>query len=197
MKRSLFATVLLGGSASNSIPSWGRSSLKTDKRRGRFKFVGDPHSALSHTPPWGRSSLQTRGRANQLYGQSWQHSHTNHTCSLKYAAACRQKTWAIQVCGQSSQCACTHKNRKNMWLHRGREDHIPHSSRRNSTHIHRVGQNRIYTPYMTVYLVIPLPKIPYMHRIYMVLANPTYTLSKRGTFRRVRHSTLTLATAWQ
>jgi len=37
----------------------------------------------------------------------------------------------------------------------------------------RVGQNRIYTPYMTVYLVISLPKIPYKHRIYMVLANPT------------------------
>jgi hypothetical protein len=42
--------------------------------------------------------------------------------------------------------------------------------------ITRVGQNRIYTPYMTVYLVISLPKIPYIHRIYMVLANPTYHL---------------------
>ena len=41
-------------------------------------------------------------------------------------------------------------------------------------HICRVGQNCIYTPYMTVYLVISLPKIPYIHRIYMVLANPTY-----------------------
>jgi hypothetical protein len=39
--------------------------------------------------------------------------------------------------------------------------------------ITRVGQNRIFTPYMTVYLVISLPKIPYSHRIYMVLANPT------------------------
>ena len=38
----------------------------------------------------------------------------------------------------------------------------------------RVGQNRIYTPYTTVYLVISLPKIPYVHRIYMVLANPIY-----------------------
>ena len=27
---------------------------------------------------------------------------------------------------------------------------------------------------MTVYLMISLPKIPYIHRIYMVLANPTY-----------------------
>jgi len=37
----------------------------------------------------------------------------------------------------------------------------------------RVGQNRIYAPYMTVYMVISVPKIPYMHYIYMVLANPT------------------------
>ena len=44
-----------------------------------------------------------------------------------------------------------------------------------TVHIQRVGQNRIYTPYMTVYLVISLPKIPYIHRIYMVLANPLYT----------------------
>jgi len=33
----------------------------------------------------------------------------------------------------------------------------------------RVGQNRIHTPYMTVYLVISLP---YTHRIYLVLAHP-------------------------
>ena len=35
----------------------------------------------------------------------------------------------------------------------------------------RVGQNRIYAPYMTVYMVVSLPKIPYIHRIFMVLAN--------------------------
>ena len=36
----------------------------------------------------------------------------------------------------------------------------------------RVGQNRIFTFIYTVYLVISKPKIPYVHRIYMVLANP-------------------------
>ena len=36
-----------------------------------------------------------------------------------------------------------------------------------------VGQNRIYTSHMTVCMVILLPKTPYIHRIYMVLANPT------------------------
>jgi hypothetical protein len=52
--------------------------------------------------------------------------------------------------------------------------------------LHRVDQNRIYTPYMTVYthriytpymtvyLVISLPKIPYIQCIHMVLANPTH-----------------------
>jgi len=42
-------------------------------------------------------------------------------------------------------------------------------------YIRRFGQNRIYTYIYTVYLVylvIFKPKIPYVHRIYMVLANP-------------------------
>jgi len=33
---------------------------------------------------------------------------------------------------------------------------------------------------MTVYLVISLPQILYIHRIYMVLANPTYVVAYRG-----------------
>jgi hypothetical protein len=41
----------------------------------------------------------------------------------------------------------------------------------------RVGQNRIYTPYITVYWMISLPKIPYIYRIYMVLANPSFVIS--------------------
>ena len=44
----------------------------------------------------------------------------------------------------------------------------------------RVGQNRIYTPYMTVCMVIPLPRIPYIHPVYtykcIVMANPSYVL---------------------
>jgi len=45
------------------------------------------------------------------------------------------------------------------------------SSARSVRDISRVGQNRIYAPYMTVYEVVSLPKIPYIHRVYMVLAN--------------------------
>ena len=40
-------------------------------------------------------------------------------------------------------------------------------------YIYRVGQNQIYTPYLTVHLVIFLPRIPCVHRKYMVQANPT------------------------
>ena len=36
--------------------------------------------------------------------------------------------------------------------------------------MHRVGQNCMYTPYMTVYMVVSLPKKTYVHRIYMVLS---------------------------
>ena len=43
-----------------------------------------------------------------------------------------------------------------------------------STVIYRVCQNRIYTHIYTVYLVISKPKIPYVHRIYMVLANSSH-----------------------
>jgi len=48
--------------------------------------------------------------------------------------------------------------------------------------IYRVGQNRVYTPYMTVYLVISLPKYSintvyiYIY-IYMVLAGQPYVLN--------------------
>ena len=50
----------------------------------------------------------------------------------------------------------------------------PPSENASSLLICRVGQNHIYTPYMTVYLVISLSKIPYIHRIYMVMANSTH-----------------------
>jgi uncharacterized membrane protein YidH (DUF202 family) len=49
-----------------------------------------------------------------------------------------------------------------------------------AVNMNRVGQNRIYTPYMTVYLVIALLKLPYTNRIYMVLANPKYETSLEG-----------------
>jgi acetyl-CoA carboxylase beta subunit len=47
----------------------------------------------------------------------------------------------------------------------------------------RVGQNRIYTPHMHVYLAIPLPKLPCIHRIYMVLANPKHYTCITSRFR--------------
>ena len=40
--------------------------------------------------------------------------------------------------------------------------------------IYRVGKNRIYIPYKIAYLVVSLPKIPFMRRKYTVLASPSY-----------------------
>jgi hypothetical protein len=34
-------------------------------------------------------------------------------------------------------------------------------------HVFRVGQNRIYALFMTVYMGVSLPNMPYIHRIYM------------------------------
>ena len=50
--------------------------------------------------------------------------------------------------------------------------------------ISRVGQNRIHTPYMTLYLVISLPKIPYIPCICMVLANPIHQMWASCSARR-------------
>jgi len=52
----------------------------------------------------------------------------------------------------------------------------------------RVGQNRMYALYMTVCLMISLPKTPYIHRKHMVLANPTKALS--GCSAQSRPSTM-------
>jgi len=41
---------------------------------------------------------------------------------------------------------------------------------------------------MTVYLVISLPRIPYVHRIYMVLANPTHLRCMYGVFGREKRA---------
>jgi len=38
----------------------------------------------------------------------------------------------------------------------------------------RVGQNRLCTPCMTVYLMISLPNVRYTDGIYMVMANAMY-----------------------
>jgi len=52
---------------------------------------------------------------------------------------------------------------------------LSNTCQQNPAVMSRVGQNRICTPYMTVYLVISLPKILFIHRIRMcmALANPS------------------------
>ena len=50
--------------------------------------------------------------------------------------------------------------------------------------INRVGQNRISAPYMTVFMVISLPKIPYIHYIYLL------NVCLRSTLTNKHHSGL-------
>jgi hypothetical protein len=45
--------------------------------------------------------------------------------------------------------------------------------------------HRIFSSYMNVYLVIFLPRIPYINRIYMVLANPRVWLVHSTTGQRL------------
>jgi hypothetical protein len=51
----------------------------------------------------------------------------------------------------------------------------------------RVGQNRIYAPYMTVYLVIFLPKIPYIHNIYIWFWPTLLTAPRSGCEHHFAH----------
>jgi len=48
------------------------------------------------------------------------------------------------------------------------------TSKSTPLNISRVIQDRIYALYTTVYLVVSLPDVPYIHCIHMVLANPEY-----------------------
>ena len=43
--------------------------------------------------------------------------------------------------------------------------------------LYRVGRNRIYTPYITVCMVISLLKLPYVHRIYVYMYGSGQTYS--------------------
>jgi hypothetical protein len=70
-------------------------------------------------------------------------------------------------CGMECMSACMHK-------------------RRHAFKMRRVGQNRMNAPYMVVYLVISMPKTPYIHRIYMVLANPKNAVYMRAVALWVR-----------
>jgi hypothetical protein len=44
-----------------------------------------------------------------------------------------------------------------------------HVYRKYVLYVCRVGQDRIYTPYMTVFFMISLPKEPYINRIYIYI----------------------------
>jgi len=96
------------------------------------------------------------------------HTHTQYQLAARVACACFVA--GLEWNGMQIPDECKEKGALPLPL-----DHtcaIDHWSL-----VNRVGQNRIYTYIYTVYMVISKPKIPYIHRIHMVLANPTGTAS--------------------
>jgi len=85
--------------------------------------------------------------------------------------------------------------------------HVPHTLHSHtrtahtilsSPHLHslsRIGQNHMYTTYMTIYLVIFLPKTPYIHRIYkwFWLTLIPYPTLLTGVSCKTHQHTLTLS----
>ena len=62
-----------------------------------------------------------------------------------------------------------------------------YSCKPRTSHKTRVGQDRIYTPYMDINLMISLPELPYIYRTYMVLANPTQDTCTHRNVRTHAH----------
>jgi len=69
-----------------------------------------------------------------------------------------------------------------------------------TAHITKVGQNRKYTPYMTVYLVMSLPKIPYIYGSGQPYTSPMHHHPKEDSHRTSRtcviHSVSVGASWW-
>ena len=132
------------------------------------------------------------GQTQSTYGQKHVWSKPKHVrfkacmdTQHAWSEACMVKSKTRTVKSMYGNAKCMVKSMYGWWLHNmhGRATILPAAI---SLYcfvviklLSRIGQNRIYTPYMTVYLVIFLPKLPYIHRIYMVLANPNYKYHPR------------------
>ena len=86
--------------------------------------------------------------------------------------ACTPRLGKSSGSGRCEYCGTSSLMGQLRWWSQGK--HRSRESVLQGVHMCRVGQNRMYAPYMAVYLVLSLRKIPCMHRIYMVLANLTY-----------------------
>ena len=93
--------------------------------------------------------MRTIGSRARVHTLAHTHSHTQ---------ACRHpKSYNREACKSAHTHSHTHTHT------------LTHTHKHVCTeHVCRVGQNRIYTPYMTVYLVISLPKIPCILIIYYI-----------------------------
>jgi hypothetical protein len=119
---------------------------------------------IGRQPRDARNSAKSKGAGHPASGGGLSQTVSYRLCSqgtdwnslsVLYAVhACIFPAWKVHL-----YLACLWEEQvllQNFWLY-----HVVYGQ------IGRVGQNRIYTLYMTVYLVNPLPKLPYIHRIYI------------------------------
>jgi hypothetical protein len=102
-------------------------------------------------------------------------------CTHKITQACAFSS-VMHMCQHSQKHASMCVQRKRVCKYKSTQACVFSSV----MHMCRVGQDRTYTPYMTVYLVISQPNIPYLLRIYSVLANPTYVSALKSARKCVR-----------
>ena len=91
-------------------------------------------------------------------------------CTLMHAYACARSLTGFRFCGRPARDKLRYALRD--WELRA-QDWTYWPLWEDRCVVCRVGQNRVYTPYMTVYSIISLPNIPYTRLKCMVLANPT------------------------
>jgi len=102
-------------------------------------------------------------------------------CICKYVASairgirCICNTWHLQYVASAASAIRGICNTWHLLYLQYVASAIRGKGRVQSLQMARVGQDRLYAPYMTVYLMTSLPRTPYVHRIwlYMDLANPT------------------------
>jgi len=132
-------------------------------------------------PKYYPASKKGQKEVNGTHTHTHTNTRTNHTNLLHDIHRTPPHTYT-QIHKESNHPASSEKLGSKMYIKRKLDAyHTPPLPPHIDTQIHKVGQNRTYALYMTVHLVISLPKIQYIHRIYIyiVLAKPIHTSSHR------------------
>jgi len=120
----------------------------------------------------------TRIKTHKQHTSTCIKTHKQHTSTCAKTRKQHTSTCIKTHKQHTSTCIKTHKQHTSTCI----KTHKQHTSAcikiqryTQATHTRRLGQNRTLTPYMTVYLVISLPKLPYIHCIYVYGSSQPYT----------------------